>query len=274
MPELPEVETVRRGMEPLLAGRRIERLVQNRADIRRALPQEFAASLEGRRFLSLTRRAKYLLATLDSGKVLVIHLGMTGRFFVAAHAREPNIHDHVTFALDNGAQVIFNDARRFGHMDLLDADGIEGDPLFRDLGPEPLDQAFTGKVLLAALAHRKTPLKSALMDQRTVAGLGNIYVCEALFRSRLNPARLAGAVTAKQADLLAGAIKAVLLAAIDSGGSTLRDYVNAQGAAGYFQHHFDVYDREGEVCVNNPKHIIRRITQAGRSTFYCAACQR
>jgi formamidopyrimidine-DNA glycosylase len=275
MPELPEVETVRRGLAPVLVGHRIAHLAMHRPDLRRAMPRDLKKALTGRRVDALDRRAKYLLARLDDGKTLVVHLGMTGRWFVPPADRPPNLHDHVVIDLDDGTRVVFNDARRFGHIDLVrtPADLAHYPPL-AGLGPEPLEAAFDGPGLYAALARRRTSLKALLMDQRVVAGLGNIYVCEALFRARLDPAGHGSAITRKQANLLAASIKAVLAEAIESGGSTLRDYVNAAGAAGYFQHKFDVYDREGKPCVNDPSHTIARVTQGGRSTFYCPRCQR
>jgi formamidopyrimidine-DNA glycosylase len=275
MPELPEVETVRRGLAPILVGHRIIRLAMHRPDLRRAMPRNLSNAVTGRRVEALERRAKYLLARLDGGQTLIVHLGMTGRWFVSAADRPRNIHDHVVMDLDDGTHIVFNDARRFGHIDLVKtpADLIAYPPLM-GLGPEPLDDAFDGGVLYKALATRRTSLKALLMDQKRVAGLGNIYVCEALFRARLNPAKSGTGVTKKQANLLAASIKAVLTEAIESGGSTLRDYVNAAGAAGYFQHRFDVYDREGKPCVNDASHTICRIAQGGRSTFYCPVCQR
>ena len=274
MPELPEVETVRRGIAPVLTGRRIDRLEMRRPDLRRAMPTGLAGAVQGRRIVSVDRRAKYLLVRLDDGQVLIVHLGMTGRLFVPSPDRAVNVHDHVMLHLDDGTEIVFNDARRFGQVDLVsDEAALEFYAPLAALGPEPLDDAFDGPTLYRALKDRKPSLKALLMDQRVVAGLGNIYVCEALFRARLDPARAGSSVTRGEAGRLAAAIKAVLNAAIESGGSTLRDYVNAAGAAGYFQHRFDVYDRDGEPCRVDPAHKIARIVQGGRSTFYCPSCQ-
>ncbi len=274
MPELPEVETVRCGLAPFLTGRRIARLTMRRPDLRRAMPADLPEAVQGRTVKTLDRRAKYLLARLDDGQTLVLHLGMTGRLFIPAPDRAVNIHDHVTLDLDDGTHIVFNDARRFGQVDLIRTPAeLAVYPALALLGPEPLAPGMDGGVLHGAFADRRVPLKSLLMDQRVVAGLGNIYVCEALFRARLDPKRAGSNVTRAEADRLAKSIKAVLLEAIASGGSTLRDYVNAAGAAGYFQHRFDVYDRVGKPCPADPSHTITRISQAGRSTFYCPQCQ-
>ncbi len=274
MPELPEVETVRRGLAPLVEGRTIARLQLNRADLRAAFPAGMAGRVAGARIERVDRRAKYLLLRLDNGLVLVVHLGMSGSFFVAAHQRERQKHDHVLIELSRGAELVFNDPRRFGSMDLVEAGALAGYRPLKALGPEPLDEAFTGKILFAALKDKRTTLKAALMDQRVVAGLGNIYVCEALFRSRLDPRRLANTITPAQATNLVAAIKSALNDALASGGSSLRDYVNASGESGYFQHHFDVYGRESEPCPRCAGGEVRRIVQAGRSTFFCPKCQR
>ena len=275
MPELPEVETVRRGLAPVLVGRRIARLTMNRPDLRRPMPPGLAAAVRSRRVEALDRRAKYLLARLDDGQILIVHLGMTGRLFVPQPARAANVHDHVTIDLDDGNHIVFNDARRFGQIDLVATQaGLEAYAPLASLGPEPLEVAFDGGVLHDAFGKRRAPLKSLLMDQRVVAGLGNIYVCEGLFRAGLDPGRSGRDVTREEADRLAASIKAVLNEAIASGGSTLRDYVNASGAAGYFQHRFDVYDRGGKPCPADASHTIQRVSQAGRSTFYCPLCQR
>jgi formamidopyrimidine-DNA glycosylase len=287
MPELPEVETVRRGLQPVMEGRRLLGVEQRRPDLRFPFPERFAQRLTGTRIETLERRAKFLVARLGSGEALIMHLGMSGRFSVAAAGEtfgfgdyvydtgaDPK-HDHVVFHLEGGAAVIFNDPRRFGYMDLVAQEGLEACRHFAALGPEPLGNAFGAAVLAQALAGKRTPLKAALLDQRVVAGLGNIYVCEALFRARLSPLRLAGAVTAQEAERLARAIQAVLREAIAAGGSTLRDFAAADGALGGFQERFDVYDREGAPCAcGKARGVVERFVQAGRSTFWCPACQR
>jgi formamidopyrimidine-DNA glycosylase len=274
MPELPEVETVRRGLEAPLLGRRLARVAQRRADLRWPLPDRFAERLTGRTVVRLDRRAKYILAHLDDGTVWLTHLGMSGRLFIATdNAAPPGPHDHIVVDTEEGRRITFQDARRFGMMDLVAADGLAGHRLLRELGPEPLSDAFDGALLAERLAGRLTPLKAALLDQRTVAGLGNIYVSEALFRAGLSPRRMAGTVGQGRADRLVDAIKAVLTEAIAAGGSSLRDYVQASGELGYFQHAFRVYDRAGEPC-GCGRAAVRRIVQSARSTFYCPACQR
>ena len=278
MPELPEVETVRRGLEPLIVGHAIRQVRLNRKTLRGAIPPTLSARLAGRRITGITRRAKYILIHTDAAKqpgdlVLIVHLGMSGKFFVAKHDHEVGKHDHVVIELADDREIVFNDARRFGSMDLVEADDLAGYKAFAGLAPEPLDKTFTGAVLHAALANRKTSLKAALMDQRVVAGLGNIYVCEALYDARLDPRRLSNTVTPFEAKRLAKAIKSVLELALESGGSSLRDYVNANGEAGYFQHRFQVYAHEGDPCARNNRHVIQRIVQSGRSTFFCGKCQ-
>jgi formamidopyrimidine-DNA glycosylase len=294
MPELPEVETVRRGLEPAFVGARIVAVEQRRADLRFPFPVDFAARLTGRRVEALGRRAKYLLADLEGGDVLVMHLGMTGRFTVvppAGPAHAPGefhheagglaAHDHVVFRLGNGFALIYNDVRRFGFMTLVPRAELADHPLFRAIGVEPLGNALDGALLARLFAGKQTPLKAALLDQTLVAGLGNIYVCEALHRARLSPRRLAGTLATKAggptagAGRLAVAIREVLLEAVEAGGSTLRDYAQPDGGLGYFQHRFRVYDREGEPCPT-PRcgGVVERIVQSGRSTFFCARCQR
>jgi formamidopyrimidine-DNA glycosylase len=291
MPELPEVETVRLGLIPAVEGHRLTRVQARRADLRIAFPSGFVERLTGRSVARIRRRAKYLLLDLDSGETLVVHLGMSGRLTIhgAKAAVKPGRfhhkaaedgsgegkHDHVVFETEEGTRIVFTDHRRFGLMALTQTSGLERDKLFEGLGPEPLDDAFTPAVLSAKLKGKRTPIKAALLDQRVVAGLGNIYVCEALFRARISPKRLANSVAGERAKKLVPAIKAVLREAIAAGGSSLRDYARADGELGYFQHHFAVYDREGAPCPGRDcKGRIKRIVQSGRSTFYCPSCQR
>ena len=279
MPELPEVETVRRGLIPRLVGRRIVRLQQQRRDLRVPLPAKFAERLEGRSVRAIDRRAKYLLIRLDDGNTLIAHLGMSGRMTLhdrASAADHPfDKHDHVVIETDEGWQIRFNDARRFGLMLLVADEKLAAHKLFKSLGPEPLDDAFDGAALAARLAGRRTPIKSALLDQKTLVGVGNIYACEALFLSGISPRRSAHTVKGERADRLMASIKQVLLRSIDDGGSTLRDHVQPGGELGYFQTRFNVYDREGAICATHDcGRAVRRLVQAGRSTFYCAGCQR
>ncbi len=276
MPELPEVETVRRGLAPVLEGQRFTRVRARRADLRRPLPENFAERIEGRRVLSCGRRGKYLLIHLDDGQVLMVHLGMSGRFKIFRDRPPPlDPHDHVIFETGGGTTIRFNDQRRFGLMALARADALETHPLLAGLGPEPLGNAFGGPVLAERLARRSAPLKSALMDQSVVAGLGNIYVCESLFRAGLSPRRKASTVGPVRARRLADAIRQVLGEAIEAGGSSLRDHRLPSGEEGYFQHAFAVYGREGEPCPRcTCGGSIRRIVQSGRSTFYCPLRQR
>lgn len=287
MPELPEVETVRMGLVPVLEGRTLRRVVARRPDLRIPLPKGFAERLTGRRVERLSRRAKYILAELDGGETLLIHLGMSGRFTIEGHVLGQFVHnmppaddgfgphDHIVFETDRGARVIFNDHRRFGLMTLFPSGDAAGHKLLKDIGPEPLSPDFSAKYLDAALKGKRTPIKSALLDQRVVAGLGNIYVCEALHAAHISPKRLAAKVNGEMTRRLVPEIQKVLRAAIKAGGSSLRDYRQADGELGYFQHSFRVYDREGEKCPT-PKCAgkIKRIVQAGRSTFFCSVCQR
>jgi formamidopyrimidine-DNA glycosylase len=279
MPELPEVETVRRGLAPKLVGRRIVRVVQRRKDLRVPFPKRFAERVEGRRVLGIDRRAKYLLLRLDDGNTLIAHLGMSGRMTLhdARSAAEHPLdrHDHVVLDTDEGWQVRFNDARRFGLMLLEPNDKVGGHKLFKGLGPEPLDDSFDGSALAARLRDRRTPIKAALLDQRTLVGVGNIYACEALFLAGISPKRSAHTVQGERAERLVRAIKQVLLRSIDDGGSTLRDHIQPGGELGYFQTRFNVYDRAGAVCPTpGCSRSVRRLVQGGRSTFYCARCQR
>lgn len=283
MPELPEVETVRRGLAPAMEGAIIARADVNRPDLRWPFPDRMADRLTGQTVLRLRRRSKYILADLGSGETLLIHLGMSGRMtvsgdplgrFVRDHPATQK-HDHVVFHMENGARITFNDPRRFGAMDLLDTATADQHKLLAVLGPEPLGNDFNEQVLLDAFKGRNTPVKSALLDQRIVAGLGNIYVCEVLFRAKLSPRRKAGQISAKRVGALVPIIRQVLNDAIDAGGSSLRDFRQADGELGYFQHSFDVYGREGDPCrTPDCTGTIARIVQSGRSSFYCAQCQR
>ena len=283
MPELPEVETVRRGLLPVMEGRVIARAQVNRPDLRWPLPDRMADRLTGQRVLSLRRRSKYILADLSSGESLLIHLGMSGRMLVsggmlgAFHHDHPapEKHDHVVLDMEDGGRVTFNDARRFGAMDLVETASAETHPLLASLGPEPLGNGFDDAYLVAALKGRRTPIKSALLDQHLVAGLGNIYVCETLFRARISPRRLAGELSTRRAASLVPIIREVLSEAIEAGGSSLRDHRQTNGELGYFQHTFRVYDREGQPCTTpGCTGTITRIVQSGRSSFYCPRCQR
>lgn len=286
MPELPEVETVRRGLEPVLSSARLSRVRANRPDLRFPLPDGFVQRLTGATILRLDRRAKYILAPLDRGDTLVMHLGMTGRFEIAApegtvrpgdFARvvtPEDKHAHVIFETEAGATVTYYDPRRFGFMDLIPTEGVERHPWFATMGPEPLGEAFDAKTLEKAFANRKQGPKTLLLDQRTVAGLGNIYVCEALHRAHISPFKPAGGIARKRLGPLTAAIKDVLAEAVEVGGSTLKDFAAADGALGYFQHRFRVYDREGEPCPTpGCRGVIAREVQAGRSTFFCPVCQ-
>ena len=292
MPELPEVETVRRGLEPAMVGARLLAVEQRRPDLRFPFPERFTERLAGQEVTALGRRAKYLLADLSSGEVLIMHLGMSGRFLVAqgGTTRAPGefhyeaggerAHDHVVFRLSNGARVTYNDARRFGFMDLVPRPEIETCRHFSGMGIEPLGNELSGETIARLFAGKRTPLKAALLDQRLIAGLGNIYVCEALFRTGLHPEAPAGSLaTAKgqpteKADQLAGVIREVLAEAVEAGGSTLRDHAQVDGSLGYFQHSFRVYDRAGGACVTpGCTGTVSRLVQSGRSTFYCPECQ-
>ncbi|MBO6583983.1 MAG: bifunctional DNA-formamidopyrimidine glycosylase/DNA-(apurinic or apyrimidinic site) lyase [Hyphomonas sp.] len=280
MPELPEVETVRRGLAPVMEGQRIERLVHNRADLRFPFPDRFAERLSGARITHLGRKAKFLTLALSTDEVLVMHLGMTGRFTVAGeklgefqHETGTNPrHDHVVFNLENGASVTYNDPRRFGFMELWPAQQFQAYPRLMAMGPEPLSNGFSEAYLNTVLRGRKTPIKSALLDQSVIAGLGNIYVCEALWRAGVSPRRSAATVPGQRAARLVPAINDVIAEAIAAGGSSISDFASASGELGYFQHTFAVYDREGDPCRNCTKPI-QRIVQSGRSSFFCSACQ-
>jgi formamidopyrimidine-DNA glycosylase len=280
MPELPEVETVCRGLERALTGKILTRVEARRPDLRIPLPPGFAARLARRRIERIARRAKYILLHLDDGQVVIAHLGMSGRMRLqGARPEPPGPHDHVIFEAEDGTVVYFNDARRFGLMTLAELAELDAHPLLAGLGPEPLDDAFNGPALAAALAGRKTPIKAALLDQRVVAGLGNIYVSEALFHAGLSPRRKAATVQGERAERLAAAVKSVLQAAIAAGGSSLRDHVQPDGELGYFQHRWAVYGREGLPCPGCDCAVattggIRRIVQSNRSTYFCPRRQR
>jgi formamidopyrimidine-DNA glycosylase len=275
MPELPEVETVRRGLALKISGRRIVRAELRRPDLRRPFPPALAKRLDGARIGALGRRGKYILIELDSDGLLLLHLGMSGRLTVCSAALPSAPHDHVVLTLDDGTVVRFNDPRRFGLIDYLKRGGETQHPLLAGLGPEPLEPGFNSAYLGAALAGKLTPIKAALLDQRIVAGLGNIYACEALFRAGVSPRRLANSIGPARATRLAAAIRSVLTEAIAAGGSSLRDYVQADGALGYFQHHWAVYGHEGDPCPGcDCGGGVLRIVQSGRSTFFCAKRQR
>lgn len=278
MPELPEVETVKRGLSPVMEGAVFKRVTLNRPDLRFPFDDQFIERIQGQRLTRLSRRAKFLQAELSSGERLFMHLGMSGRFiisgsntaaFVHEHKADPK-HHHVVFEMDNGAIITFNDPRRFGFMELAAANEAYR---LDHIGPEPLSNQFNGPILRQALKGKKSKIKTALLDQRVVAGLGNIYVCEALFRTGLSPLKAAGRLSVAQTDTLAGHIKDVLADAIEAGGSSLRDFSNTDGKLGYFQHRFDVYGREGKPCQSCAAPI-QRVVQGGRSTFFCRACQR
>ncbi|MGO9358421.1 MAG: bifunctional DNA-formamidopyrimidine glycosylase/DNA-(apurinic or apyrimidinic site) lyase [Xanthobacteraceae bacterium] len=293
MPELPEVETVRRGLQPAMEGARINRVETRRGDLRFPFQRNFVARLEGQTVIGLGRRAKYLMAELSSGDVLLMHLGMSGSFRVAWHSAattpgtfhhprsDERAHDHVVFHMSSGATVSFNDPRRFGYMKVISLQDMETEPFLKGLGPEPLSNTFDAALLAAGCIGRKTSLKAALLDQRVVAGLGNIYVCEALYRAHLSPKRKASTLVLRSgapsdhAKRLAEAIRTVLGEAINAGGSSLRDHRQTSGELGYFQHNFRVYDREGEACkTRGCGGTVKRFTQNGRSTFWCPACQK
>lgn len=289
MPELPEVETVRRGLEPILLGQTIKRVDLRRGDLRRPFSFAFDKRLTGRRIVKLDRRAKYIIAELDDGNWLVMHLGMSGSFRIECRRRVRSdgtspakaAHDHVVFHLGSGAQVIYNDPRRFGSMDILTTKALADSAPFKAMGIEPLGPELTAEYLAEQLGGKKTTVKAALLDQRIVAGLGNIYVCEALWRSGISPLRQAGSLVDRRdrpsasCERLPGAIKSVLKAAIASGGSSLRNHIRTDGSLGTFQHQFKVYDREGLPC-RKPgcRGTVGRVLQSGRSTFHCPSCQR
>lgn len=283
MPELPEVETVRRGLAPVMEGVVIARADVNRPDLRWPFPDGMAARLTGARIERLRRRSKYILADLSTGETLLVHLGMSGRMLISGDPLGQFVHDHpaaqkhdhVVFHMENGARITFNDPRRFGAMDLMETATADNHKLLAVLGPEPLSNDFYDSILVEAFKDRNTPVKSALLDQRIVAGLGNIYVCETLFRARISPKRKAGRIAAPRVAAMVPIIRDVLAEAIEAGGSSLRDFRQADGELGYFQHSFDVYGREGELCRREGcDGTIARVVQSGRSSFYCPICQR
>ncbi|MCR5878017.1 bifunctional DNA-formamidopyrimidine glycosylase/DNA-(apurinic or apyrimidinic site) lyase [Phenylobacterium sp. J367] len=287
MPELPEVETVRGGLAPVLVGHRLARVEARRPDLRFPLPENFVQQLTGATIVALTRRAKYLMARLDREDTLVMHLGMSGRFEIARpegtvrpgefhYAADPDPkHAHIVFETDAGDRVTYYDPRRFGYMGLVNTALLDVHPWFAGIGPEPLSDAFDARRLKEAFAGRRQGPKTLLLDQRIVAGLGNIYVCEALHRSRISPFKPAGRITRPRLEVLAQAVKDVLAEAIAAGGSSLKDFASTDGALGYFQHRFRVYDREGRPCPNEGcGGVISRKVQAGRSTFFCPVCQK
>jgi formamidopyrimidine-DNA glycosylase len=282
MPELPEVETVRRGLEPVMAGKTLKTIDVHRQGLRVPFPANLKSVLEGRRILDLTRRAKYILVRFEGGgeDTMVIHLGMSGRMTtlkkIQGYNRLP--HDHMVITMQDGQGIVFNDARRFGMVLLARGEDLDKHPAFRLLGPEPLSRSFTAKVLKQRLKGKKPSIKAALLDQRVVAGIGNIYACEALYEARIDPRKAAGALSSAKCDALVDAVKNVLNRSIKAGGSSLKDYRKADGELGYFQHSFLVYDREGQPCPRcaasgKKKHTVKRFVQAGRSTFYCPGCQ-
>lgn len=283
MPELPEVETVRRGLAPVMEGQVIARADVNRPDLRWPFPERMAERLTGQRVERLRRRSKYILADLGSGETLLVHLGMSGRMLVSGDALgvfvhdhpAPEKHDHVVLHMESGARITFNDPRRFGAMDLMPTAGAEDHKLLAVLGPEPLGNAFNEDHLITAFKGKMTPVKAALLDQKIVAGLGNIYVCEALFRAGIHPRRKAGRIAKPRVAALVPIIRQVLADAIEAGGSSLRDFRQADGELGYFQHSFDAYGREGAACRRaGCEGKIGRIVQSGRSSFFCPQCQR
>ncbi len=276
MPELPEVETTRRGLAPALEGAKIIRVIKRRDKIRILIPDDFEKRIEGRKVANIKRRAKYLQIYLDSDDVIICHLGMSGKFIVKKNDNEPFAkHDHIIFQTDSDDMVIYNDPRRFGLMTICHSSELEQHKLFRDMAAEPLGNEFNGEYLLEKLATRKTPIKTCLLDQKTVVGLGNIYVCEALNMTKISPTKMANEISAHEAEELVSAIRNILGRAIDAGGSSLKDFARTDGDLGYFQHQFAIYGREGEACRNDGcGGTVGRINQGGRSTFYCPECQK
>lgn len=281
MPELPEVETVCKGMEKAMKGRVIMHLEQRRKDLRVPFPDNFAHEVEGLEVLQIKRRAKYILMRLENSKTMILHLGMSGKILLVPSNENYEIkkHDHLILALDDDSKMVFNDARRFGMVMLTHEDELETHKAFRDMGPEPLGDGFSGAILFDSLENKKTTIKAALMDQRIVAGLGNIYVCEALFYAGIDPARIANTLSVNESEKLVQVILGVLRKAIKAGGSTLKDYQQVDGSLGYFQHQFAVYDKEAQACPDCSCDVsktggVKKITQAGRSTYYCPQKQK
>lgn len=275
MPELPEVETVMRGLEPVMVGTRISRADIRRDGLRWFFPTDMQTRLEGKQVMRLRRRAKYILGDLDSDESFIIHLGMSGRILISAGDEPLEKHDHVVLDMQNGSRIAFNDARRFGAMDVCATADLNMHKMLKGLGPEPLGNEFHPEMLRERFENRKMPIKAALLDQKIVAGLGNIYVCEALWRAKVSPTRAAKNLTQAELEVLVPTIRDVLSEAIDSGGSSLKDHRQTNGELGYFQHNFAVYDRENQACrTEGCTANIERIVQSGRSTFYCNNCQR
>jgi len=275
MPELPEVETVRRGLEPVLVGQALKRIIVRRKNLRFPLPNDLGQRLTGKTINQLDRRGKYLLMHIDGGDVLIAHLGMSGSFCIYPDASQPpKKHDHVIFITKTGTTVHYHDPRRFGFMLLTTNQELDDFPMLAAMGPEPVMPSLTGSQLMDRLGSRQTSIKAALLDQKVIAGIGNIYACEAMFKAGISPNRKAASIRGGRAEKLAIAIEDVLMTAIEAGGSSLKDHKQPNGELGYFQHTFKVYDQEGEICSSCQKNTIQRIVQNGRSTFYCSACQR
>jgi len=283
MPELPEVETIMRGISPFLEGATIRKIKLNRADLRWAFPENFASRLKGAKVLNLKRRSKYILINLSTGETLLIHLGMSGKILVSDSKignyfyESPRLanHDHVIFELNDGKIITYNDPRRFGAMDLAKTDDLNNHKFLEKLGPEPLGNNFNSNYLKIKLSKKESPIKNVLLDQSVVAGLGNIYVCEALFMSGISPKKIACKISKNKCEELVQNIRAILISAIEAGGSSLKDFTDIQGNSGYFQFKFYVYGRENEFCKKTTcNRKIKRISQSGRSSFYCPYCQR
>ena len=279
MPELPEVETVRRGIAPILEGARFKSVCARRKDLRIAIPNDFSAALTGKKIMKVGRRSKYILLHMQDGPVVILHLGMSGKVTLCklGEGTVPEIgkHDHLVFETDGGVRMVYNDPRRFGLVTFADPDALEDHPMLASMGPEPLSNSFHAAYLSDKLTTRKSPIKNVLLDQKVIAGLGNIYVCEALLRARISPVKLACHLSENDVSLLVSVINDVIREAIEAGGSTLKDYAQVDGELGYFQHCFRAYGREDEVCLNDGcSGTIARITQSGRSTFYCPGCQK
>ena len=283
MPELPEVETIMRGISPFLEGATIKKIQLNRADLRWPFPENFASRIKEAKVLNLKRRSKYILVELSTGETLLIHLGMSGKILVSNskignyfyESAQASNHDHVIFTLNDGTVITYNDPRRFGAMDLTKTDDLNNHKFLQKLGPEPLGNNFNSEYLKIKLSKKESPIKNVLLDQSIVAGLGNIYVCEALFMSGISPKKIASKISKNKCEELVQNIRAILISAIKAGGSSLKDFTDIQGNSGYFQFEFYVYGRENEYCkTTNCDRKIKRISQSGRSSFYCPCCQR